>query len=72
MYVIEDVNRTLGPLIEDFVEENDILLEKRDGEAEFSNVGSGDAMWVFRRRPSIGLTLFQKIAKMLSFLKGKK
>ena len=72
MYVVEDVNKSLGPLIEDFIEENDILLEKYDGDAKFSNVGSGDKMWVFRKKRGIGLTLFQKIANILSPLKGKK
>jgi len=71
MFVIEDVNRSLGPLIEDFVEKNDILLEKHDGDTEFSKVGSGDTLWIFRKRKSIGLTFFQKMARILSSLSGK-
>ena len=71
VFVVEDVNRALGSLIEDFIEKDDVVLEKYEGDLELSKVGSGDTMWVFRKRQSIGLTFFQKIARILSSLREK-
>ena len=68
----EDVNKALDPLIKDFVIENDIDLEKYNGKPPFSDMGSGDKMWVFKRKSkNAGLTFFQKIAKMFLPNKGK-
>ena len=66
IYVIEDVNKNLAPLIEDFVEENKIELEKYAGDPAFDHVGSGDCMFIFRREPEItSLTYWQRIARMI-------